>query len=112
MKVNSMRPVLTAAFLLALLPAALLYAEGPGDPDAEGCKDSTLLSRIPGCTILRCDSKEFDSADVPVSAIDPTSGERQQKTLEGEIESIEYICPTRVSRLQVARNTENALRAA
>ena len=32
--------------------------------DAQSCKDSKLLSRLPGCFIQSCENKEFDQQAV------------------------------------------------
>lgn len=73
--------------------------------DEEGCKDSTLLTRMPGCSIRECSGKEFDAAEVHV-------GHDETKALEGRTEILAYMCPTRISLLQIARNAEGALRKA
>lgn len=52
------------------------------DPDAEGCKDSPLVTRFPGSHIDSCDNKEFDEAELPVSR--NKNGEEVTKTFEGK----------------------------
>ena len=52
---------------LALLCVACLAAPAAAqeeNADAEGCKDSPLLTRFPGCRLTECESKEFDAAKV------------------------------------------------
>ena len=41
---------------------------GPHQPwqDAEGGKDSPLISRMPGGTINSCENREFEQAGMPV----------------------------------------------
>jgi OmpA-OmpF porin, OOP family len=95
------------ACLLAALPAA---AQDPGDPDAEGCRDSALLTRMPGCTIAECTTKEFDTAELQVGAI--KDGNTQTRELEGALHSLHYACPAKLSLLQVQRNAEAALKRA
>lgn len=97
--------------LLVLSPLAV-QAQVPTDPDQEGCKDSPLLSRMPGCKIMECASKDFDGIEVQVGRANPDTLEYPKKGLEGRTESLFYICPARLSFLQVARNAEAALRAA
>ena len=92
-----------AALAVLLFVAPLLAQE----EDAEGCKDSTVLSRMKSCRIDSCDRKDFDSADIRTG-----SEEQQVKAVEGEVESIIYACADNVSFLQMARNAENALKAA
>lgn len=82
------------------------FSQGAPEPDAEGCKDSALMTRMPGCRIEECSGKEFDSAELQVG-----SGELT-KSLEGQTEIITYVCPLKLSTLQIVRNAENALRKA
>jgi outer membrane protein OmpA-like peptidoglycan-associated protein len=73
--------------------------------DAKGCKDTPLLTRLPGCHISYCSKAEFDQAELMTKIGDPT------KHLEGRIEKIHYECEGK-SGLQVARNAEGALKGA
>jgi hypothetical protein len=107
--------VLIRAFSIAGAMVALLgpaTAQEPGDPDAEGCKDLPVLTRMPGCTITECGAKEFDEAQVATGALDEATAEHPMKSLEGRIETATYICPTKLSLLQLHRNAETALKAA
>jgi hypothetical protein len=36
--------------------------------DAEGCKDSPLITRFPGSIINSCENKEFEQADFPLGS--------------------------------------------
>ena len=76
------------------------------DPDTEGCKDSKLLTRMPGCRIDSCEVKEFDARDLIVAY----EGDNRVKNLEGAVEVVEYHCPTKYSFLQLSRNAEAALK--
>jgi len=110
-----LRTVLTRVLTIACASVALLATAGaqePGDPDAEGCKDLPVLSRMPGCTITECGAKEFDEAQVAVGALDEATAEHPMKSLEGQIETVNYICPTKLSLLQIHRNAETALKGA
>lgn len=78
--------------------------------DAEDCKDPALLSRMNGCSIDSCDKKDFDRAELLVGLDD--SGNAKNKTLEGSIETIDYVCPGNLSGLAIVRNSENALKSA
>ena len=94
---------------LALIPLALVAQDGRSD--AEGCKDSTLVTRMHGCRISSCDLKDFDSVEVQVAAPDTNKGGMRE--LEGQKEILEYSCEgARLSPLQVIRNVEGALRRA
>jgi len=95
--------VLLIALMICVTSPAILVAQ----QDEEGCKDSPLLTRLAGCHITSCSKSEFDAAEL---AIKP-SGDTRKKHVEGKLEKINYDCSGK-SALQVARNTENAWRAA
>jgi len=95
-------------FLLLLpmfIPLLLLSQEET--QDAEGCHDPAVLTRMPGCTISQCESKEFDAAELLVAE---TSEGLERKKFEGQKESLTYSCPENLSSLQIVRNAENALK--
>jgi len=76
--------------------------------DAENCKDSMLITRMPGATIHSCEHKEFDQ--FPMRTGTNQDGEAIQKNLEGELWSWDYGNREGVSEIQVFRNFETALR--
>ena len=78
--------------------------------DAEGCKDSPLITRMPGSTIHSCENKEFEQVKVPVAK--DADGNVTEKTLEGEFHSWDYGTREGVSEIQVFRNFESALKQA
>jgi len=97
-----MKALWLSALFLLVSPVALVAQD-----DAEGCKDSPLLTRMPGCVIADCSKSEFDAAELQTSLTkDPRTTH-----VEGKIEKIHYTC-TGKSALQVRRNAEQALRAA
>jgi OmpA-OmpF porin, OOP family len=98
--------------LLGVTLAVPALAQEPGGPDAEGCKDSKLLTRMPGCTIAECAAKEFDAASMQIKPIDTDTLKAPKQELEGQLESLVYVCPARLSALQIQRNFETALKAA
>lgn len=75
------------------------------EQDAEGCKDSPLITRFPGSSIQSCDNKEYEQADFPMPN-DAT------KHLEGEYHSWGYGTREGVSEIQVFRNFQTALKTA
>ncbi|MEW6322798.1 MAG: OmpA family protein [Acidobacteriota bacterium] len=91
--------------MMGLALAAPAGAQEPG-VDEEGCKESALLSRMPGCGIYECSTKEFDAAEVVVNMAGDT------RRLEGQVEILALICPEKGSPLQLQRNAEAALRKA
>jgi OOP family OmpA-OmpF porin len=100
-------------FLLSLLlcvavclPVSTLRAQEDDKPkDAEGCKDSPLITRFPGSIIHSCDNKEYEQADFPIA-------DSQQKHLEGEYHSWDIATREGTSEIQVFRNFQNALKTA
>jgi OmpA-OmpF porin, OOP family len=80
------------------------FAQAPR-PDAKGCKDPVVLSRMSGCSILRCETKEYNIFKMPVGK--PNKFE----DVEGAFEKLDYACAASVSGLQTFRNAENALKA-
>jgi outer membrane protein OmpA-like peptidoglycan-associated protein len=80
------------------------------DEDAEGCKDSPIITRMPGSTIHSCENKEFEQAKLPVSK--DKDGNVTEKTIEGEYHYLDYGTREGVSEIQVFRNFETALKRA
>ena len=96
-----------AAVLLLSLATLPLYAQAE---DAEGCKDSSVLSRMRSCSIESCEKKDFDKGDLIIGPVNEAG--RQQKSVEGAVETIVYRCTKNVSQLAIARNASSALKAA
>lgn len=103
-----MRFSLSCVVSITWLLGALAAPASAQDPavDAEGCKESKLLSRMPGCIIESCGAKEFDSAELVINK------EAETKALEGAVEQLTLTCPGKSSPLQIMRNAEAALRKA
>ena len=95
----------------ALLVSAPVLAQTPDDPDAENCKDSKLLTRMSGCKILECELKDFDEATIQTKPGSSSENPGVLTTLEGAVEVVRYVCPARLSLLQIQRNAEGALKA-
>jgi outer membrane protein OmpA-like peptidoglycan-associated protein len=91
-----------ALLVLALAPVALCAQ------DAEGCKDSPLITRMPGSTISNCDHQEFAQATMSVGK----TGDPVDKTVAGDFQHWTYTTREGVSQLQVFRNIEDALKLA
>jgi OOP family OmpA-OmpF porin len=88
------------------LSVTSLYAQDEDKPqDAEGCKDSPLITRFPGSIIHSCENKEYEQADFPM----PND---QQKHLEGEYHYWDIGTRQGVSEIQVFRNFQTALKNA
>jgi OmpA-OmpF porin, OOP family len=99
-----MRRFVRSSMLVVLVSAAWPALADDGATDADGCHDHPLVTRFRGFHILDCDAKEFD-AETVVDA----NGERQ---VEGKVTRLRYGGPESVSRLQLKRNYENALKKA
>lgn len=101
------KPLTYSLLVLALALAARdVRAQ---NADAEGCKDSPLITRFPGSTISSCDNKEYDQAEMSVKDKD---GSAIPKTVEGEYHSWDYVTREGVSEIQIFRNFETALKNA
>ncbi len=98
-------------FLLCLglsLFAATLRAQDEPPQDAEGCKDSPLVSRFPGGHINSCENKEYEQADFPMGT--DKDGNPVTKHLEGEYHSWDIATRDGVTEIQVYRNFLAALK--
>src|SRR5262249_4628669 len=105
---NILKAVLCLApFWMALSCFAVsVKAQDADQPqDAEGCKDSPLITRFPGSIIHSCDNKEYEQADFPL-------GGDQQKHVEGEYHSWDIATREGTSEIQVFRNFQTALKNA
>jgi len=91
------------------LCAANLRAQDEPRQDAEGCKDSPLITRFPGSVINSCENKEFEQFDFPLP---PTDAGERNKHVEGEYHSWDIATRDGISDLQLYRNMENALKTA
>jgi outer membrane protein OmpA-like peptidoglycan-associated protein len=102
------RVVLCSAVLLF---ASNLRAQDEEKPqDAEGCKDSPLITRFPGSIIHSCENKEYDQADFPLGS--DKDGNTLTKHVEGDFHSWDIATREGVSEIQVFRNFQNALKTA
>ena len=91
------------------LVAPLSRAQDDERKDAEGCKDSPLITRFPGGIINSCDNKEFDQYDFPLGT--DKDGNAKIKHVEGEFHSWDISTREGVSELQIYRNMETALKS-
>lgn len=73
--------------------------------DADGCKDSPLISRFPGSVLTDCKHKADDVFKF-------TLDNGKSKEVEGDFTQIEYKFPSTASKAQVVRNMNTAIRAA
>src|SRR5947207_5911770 len=100
-----MKTILSLCCALLII-APVLFA----DEDAEGCKDSPMVTRMPGSTLKGCDHKEFDQATFGMPA--DAEGNTKEKVVEGEVYTYDYGTRDDMSELQVYRNMQTALKRA
>ncbi|HEY4356524.1 MAG TPA: OmpA family protein [Acidobacteriaceae bacterium] len=74
--------------------------------DAEGCKDSPLITRFPGSVLTSCKSMDDDVFDFMMDNGKPKT------RVEGKFQEINYQFPKTASKAQVVRNMNTALRRA
>jgi outer membrane protein OmpA-like peptidoglycan-associated protein len=89
-----------------VLCALLASAARAGEPDAAGCKDHPLVTRLSGYRIYSCKAAEFEAAQFYADA------RNNQATVEGRLAEVQYSLEegrTPPSPLQIARNYEAAL---
>ena len=91
--------------VIAVLSLGAVVLAQPQRPDAKGCQDPAVLSRMPTCAIARCVVKDYEISKMPVGK--PNKFEE----VEGQYEKVEYTCPRETSGIQTFRNAENALKA-
>jgi OmpA-OmpF porin, OOP family len=100
---------MTTFIRLLLIGSVLIVALNVlADDDAEGCRDSPLVTRMPGGTIHSCDNKEYEQAEMPTGK--DSDGNVVTKKFEGEYHYWDYGTREGVSEIQVFRNFETALR--
>jgi OOP family OmpA-OmpF porin len=102
--------LLTQILLLCAVVCFAFTLVGQDEPraDAEGCKDSPLITRMPGSTINSCDNKEFQQAEMPVGK--DVDGGVINKTFEGEYHYWDMATREGMSEIQIYRNFETALK--
>ena len=89
--------------------AANLRAQDDDKPkDAEGCKDSPLVTRFPGGIIHSCENKEYEQADFPLGV--DKDGNEKTRHVEGEYHYWDMGTREGVSEIQVFRNFQTALK--
>ncbi len=91
-------------FTLIYLTCTFALAQAP-PPDAKGCQDSAILSRLSGCSIRGCLRNDYNVHAMPIGVANKV------KSVEGAYEKIDFRCPAGTSSIQTYRNAENALKA-
>jgi hypothetical protein len=89
-------PIVLASLRLLAVPA---YAQ---EGDAEGCKDPSLVKRLPGAVVSGCESKDFDEQEFALGY--DADGHAKTKKLEGKVERLVYGYGPAASILESTRN--------
>jgi OmpA-OmpF porin, OOP family len=100
----------TGLLLISVVLPFSVLAQNDAPTDAENCKDSPIITRMPGSIIHSCENKEFEQATMPVGK--DSDGSVKEKTVEGEYRYWDYGTREGVSEIQVFRNFETALKNA
>ena len=103
-------PVILLCGAIALFAPDLWAQDEEKPQDAEGCKDSPLVTRFPGSTIHSCENKEFEQADFPMG--NDKDGNALTKHVEGDYHYWDIGTREGVSEIQVFRNFQAALKNA
>ena len=102
-------PALFAFFLFFCVLAPV----SAGAADLKGSKDSPLLPRYEGSSIVTYSQKEYDSLLVPLGKTvyqDEKYKFTKSETVEGRVTRIMYLAPAGRSALEVFRNYEQVLK--
>ncbi|HYZ86085.1 MAG TPA: OmpA family protein [Bryobacteraceae bacterium] len=75
--------------------------------DEPGCKDSTLLPRVAGCSILQCGSKADEPVELAIGL--ESDGEVRKAQADGDSEMVYYLCPTKVTHQTIVKHTQDVL---
>lgn len=103
------------AALGAVVFVACVFATAALAKDVAGSKDSPVLKRYEGSTIIKYSTNAFDAYTLPTG---PSAGQfntaNLPKTakLEGKVTRITYLVPAGRSGLEVVRNYQNEMKAA
>src|SRR5438477_13197122 len=99
-----MRALLLTLAALAAVP--VLAAD-----DARGCRDLPVLQRLAGCTIRECRSRDYDEAELQSGPVD-ASGDFPRAFVDGQLSVVTYSCPAGLRLVDIARQSQAALRRA
>lgn len=97
------------ALCSSLLLAISCFAQANPD-DAENCKDSPIIARMPGSKINSCENKDFEQYTFPLKP--DADNNAQEKKVEGEYHQWDYATREGMSNIQLYRNFQTALKRA
>jgi outer membrane protein OmpA-like peptidoglycan-associated protein len=109
--------ILLLTGIVALSAVAQVPVKKSGKPDVDkeiklgedeaGCRDSAIMARLAGCSIIQCDTKDADTLEIYVGA--STDGAVQKEAMDGPSEVLYYLCPSKLSLSHIVKNSESAL---
>jgi outer membrane protein OmpA-like peptidoglycan-associated protein len=76
--------------------------------DEPGCKDSQLLTRMLGCSIIQCDAKP-DAENVEIQIGTSPDGAIQKEAMDGNSEVIYYLCQPKATVFNIGKFAETNL---
>jgi len=104
-----MKKVIAVVFC-AVWAVVVMGSLGFAQPDAKGCKDHPLFTRMPNTYISECNFNEFEAREWP----DPETQGKTKMRVEGKYYFIQYKNQKEFegkrSDLQVSRNYSNAMK--
>lgn len=95
----------SSCYVFAGLALLLFAGVCLGQRDAQGCKDSPLITRFPGSVITGC-------TDKPDANFEFTMQKGPKKTVQGEFHEIKYQYPKSATKTQVISDLNTALKRA
>lgn len=100
------------AILAGCMLAATAFADVPAH-DIPGSKDSAMISRFPGSTIIGYQTVDFDQVVLPLGKFDGAKKQfTQTETVDGKITNLAYAAPAGKSAFEVFHNYQSALASA
>ena len=97
------------ALIAALVITNCARAADLDPPDLPGAKDSPLISRYAGSSLVAFSNINFDQATLPLTNQVEDKHFVKAQAVEGKITRIAYLAPAGTSVLEVARNYRDAL---
>ncbi len=94
------------AWVFLCLAAIAVPVCSAQEHDADGCKDSPLVTRFPGAIIKACKQFDDNAFDFPMGTGKPV------KKIEGKYLELHYTYPESASKAQVLRNIKTAIKTA
>jgi outer membrane protein OmpA-like peptidoglycan-associated protein len=106
-------PTVTARRTLAAVALSTLFASVAAAKDVPGAKDSPLVTRFPGSSLVGYFQKDWDQTQFPTGpGVDHDNRLEKGVTVEGKITRLYYLGPVGKTPLEVFRSYQQAFAAA